>query len=468
MTQSFKLPDLGEGIHEGEVVAVTVSVGDRVEEGDIILEIETDKAAVEIPSPVTGIVAEIRVKVGDVVKVDDVLMTFDTAAASETEEPEASRKRDASSGTKPSKKSEADEQNAEDPDKPRREEKEDKAADKKDEGIPRDRKRPVPASPATRRLARELGVDLHEVTSTGRGGVVTAEDVRGHAEAGGPAAREREKDEKTHEKPESAPDRSETPEQPRPLATEAPDLPDFSRWGEVERIPVRSIRRATARQMALSWSRIPHVTTTDRVDITDLEAFRRKHREKIADQGGHLSLTVFVLKALVSALKRFPYFNSSLDATSGELILKRYYHIGVAVDTEDGLIVPVLRDVDRKSLSQIAVELKALVEKTRNRKVAVEELQGGTFTVTNTGGAGGQLFVPIVNHPQAAILGMGRAALDPVVRTLTSGRHEIVPRFMMPIILTMDHRILDGGDASRFLAAVTGALADPEELFLTG
>lgn len=468
MTQSFKLPDLGEGIHEGEVTAVTVSEGDRVEEGDVILEIETDKAAVEIPSPVTGTVVEIRVKAGDVVKVGDVLMTFDTAAASETEEPEASGERDASSGAKPSKKSEADEQSAEEPDKPSREEKEDKAADKTDEGRPRDRKGPVPASPATRRLAREMEINLHEVTPTGRGGVVTADDVRRHADAGGTAAREGKKTEKAPEKPEAAPDRSEAPEQPRPLSADAPDLPDFSRWGEVERVPVRSIRRATARQMAVAWSRIPHVTTTDMVDITDLEAFRRKHKEKIAEQDGHLSLTVFVLKALVSALKRFPYFNSSLDAASGELILKRYYHIGVAVDTEDGLIVPVLRNVDRKSLTQIAVELKGLVDKTRNRKIAVEELQGGTFTVTNTGGSGGTLFVPIVNHPQAAILGMGRAGMAPVVHTLPSGRHEIVPRLMMPIILTMDHRILDGGDASRFLATVTAALADPEELFLTG
>ena len=178
---------------------------------------------------------------------------------------------------------------------------------------------------------------------------------------------------------------------------------------------------------------------------------------------------MFVLKAVVAALKQFPYFNASLDTDAGELILKRYYHVGVAVDTDDGLIVPVLRDVDRKSITDLAIELKTMVEKTHDRKIGVEDLQGGTFTITNTGNtpALGALFVPIINHPQAAILGMGRASLEPVVRTLPSGRHEIVPRFMMPIILTMDHRILDGGDASRFLTVVTRALADPEQLMLT-
>ena len=450
MIQAFKLPDLGEGIHEGEVTAVTVSVGDSVREGDLILVVETDKAAVEIPSPMTGTVAEIRVKPGDVVNVGDVLMTFDTGEAAA-----AAPKAD---GGKPAAAS---------------------ASASKDDGETtspaaqaKPGKQPVPASPATRRLARELGVDLRRVPPTGRGGVVTADDVRGFAES----AEVPRKEKPTGTPPETSPEKPKAeaaagrdePKPARPLAPEAPPLPDFSKWGDVERVPVRSIRRATARQMALAWSQIPHVTTTERVDITDLEAFRRKHRERIAEAGGRLTLTVFVIKAVVSALKQFPYFNSSLDAASGELILKRYYHMGVAVDTDDGLIVPVLRDVDRKSITRLAVELTEMVAKTRDRKIAVEDLQGGTFTLTNTGTAGGALFVPIINHPQAAILGMGRAALEPVVRTLPSGRHEIVPRLMMPVILTMDHRILDGGDASRFLAVVTGALADPEQLMLVG
>jgi pyruvate dehydrogenase E2 component (dihydrolipoamide acetyltransferase) len=326
----------------------------------------------------------------------------------------------------------------------------------------------VPASPATRRLARELGVDLHDVTPTGRGGVVTSDDVRGFAEneQKPPQERETSAGEAPSETTEEETAAAAEGKAPRPLAEEAPELPDFSRWGDVERIPVRSVRRATARQMARAWSQIPHVTTTDQVDISDLEAFRRKHKEKIAEAGGRLTLTVFVLKAVAAALKQFPYFNASLDAGSGEIVLKHYYHIGVAVDTDDGLIVPVIRDVDRKSITQLAVELKELAEKTHERKIDVASLQGGTFTITNTGTTGGALFVPIVNHPQAAILGMGRASLAPVVRTLPSGRHEIVPRYMLPVILTMDHRILDGGDASRFLAVLTGALADPEQLML--
>ena len=456
MTQSFKLPDLGEGIHEGEVTAVTVSVGDSVQEGDVILEIETDKAAVEIPSPITGTVAEILVKPGDVVNVGDVLMTFDTEAsdaASETA-PKTDEKKSAADASDASPKEPNGDDFKGEPEAPTRQ---------------ASRKQPVPASPATRRLAREMSVDLHDVTPTGRGGVVTSDDVRTFAEKGGAAApRKREAAEKPPEKPgERAADRAGEAAPHRPLAADAPPLPDFSKWGGVERVPVRSIRRATARQMALSWSQIPHVTTTDKVDITDLEAFRQKHKKKIAESGGRLTLTVFVLKAVVAALKQFPYFNASLDTDAGELILKRYYHVGVAVDTDDGLIVPVLRDVDRKSITDLAIELKTMVEKTHDRKIGVEDLQGGTFTITNTGNTGGALFVPIINHPQAAILGMGRASLEPVVRTLPSGRHEIVPRFMMPIILTMDHRILDGGDASRFLTVVTRALADPEQLMLT-
>lgn len=442
MIQAFKLPDLGEGIHEGEVTAVTVSAGDLVQEGEIILEIETDKAAVEIPSPITGTVVEILVKPGDVVNVGDVLITFETGDAAT-----APSKADAEQPAAPERTGDSPPPSA--PARP--------AAPAKG---------PVPASPATRRLARELGVDLREVTPTGRGGLVTADDVRQAAEAKeapGTAP------EPSPEKPrEAAGTPRREPSPARPLAPEAPPLPDFSKWGDVERIPVRSIRRATARQMALAWSRIPHITTTEKVDITDLEAFRRKHKGRVAEAGGRLTLTVFVIKAVVSALKQFPYFNASLDEASGELVLKRYYHMGVAVDTDDGLIVPVLRDVDRKSITQLAVALTELVAKTRDRKIGVEDLQGGTFTLTNTGGAGGVLFVPIINHPQAAILGMGRAALEPVVRTLPSGRHEIVPRLMLPVILTMDHRILDGGDATRFLAVVTGALADPEQLMLVG
>lgn len=442
MINSFKLPDLGEGIHEGEVITVKVSPGQRVTEGDIILEVETDKAAVEIPTPFTGQVKEILVKVGDVVNVGDVLMTFETAgnAADVRHQP----------APRPASPRWGEEKPAED------------VRFTLSETGPR--KGPVPASPATRRLARELGVDLHLVPPTGRGGVVTSDDVRGFGEK--QTQKSRPAEPKVPEPPPVKPLLSPDAEV-RPISPDAPPLPDFSRWGVVERKPLRSIRRTTARHMALAWSQIPHVTSTDTVDITELEAFRSKHKDTIRARGGRLTLTVFALKAAVSALKAFPNFNASLDTSTGEVILKKYYHIGVAVDTDDGLIVPVIRDVDRKSITEISVELDTLIQKTRERKTAVEDLQGGSFTITNIGSLGGGHFSPIINYPQAAIMGMGQARLQPVVRETASGRPEIVPRLMMPLVLTIDHRMLDGADAARFMNFVVKSLQDPEELMLT-
>jgi pyruvate dehydrogenase E2 component (dihydrolipoamide acetyltransferase) len=218
--------------------------------------------------------------------------------------------------------------------------------------------------------------------------------------------------------------------------------------------------------MALSWSQIPHVSNQDLADITKLEAFRRKQKTKIAEKGGNLTLTVFALKAVVTALKAYPYFNSSLDTNSGEIILKNYYHIGVAVNSNEGLMVPVIRDVDRKSISQLAIELFDMAARARERKIAIEELQGGTFTITNAGPMGGGYFSPIINYPEAAILGLGQARMQPVVRQNNDGNQEIVIRLMMPVVLCFDHRVVDGVDAIRFTRMVIEALEDPEELFL--
>lgn len=442
MAKSFKLPDLGEGIHEGEVLSVMVTAGDSVKEGDPILEVETDKAAVEIPSPFTATVVKIKVKPGDVVKVGDVLMTFSNG---EEQEPAAEQAEPPKKAVEPavSEKTEAPEK------KPTEEEK--KAPPVREKG-------PVPASPATRRLARELGVDLHGVTPTGSGGVVTADDVRAFAEKGPAAA------------PAAKPPKAGVPAAPpeaRPITFQVPPLPDFTKWGPVERLPVRSIRRATARQMAVSWSQIPHVTSQAEVDITRLEAFRQKQKAAVEDKGGKLTLTVFALKAAATALKMYPNFNAALDTESGEIILKKYYHIGVAVDTEDGLIVPVMRDVDRKSLTEVAVELNDLVQRTRQRKTTIEEMQGGTFTITNVGHMGGMHFTPIINYPEVAILGMGSARMKPVVRTKRETVQEIVPRLMLPIVVTIDHRVLDGADAHRFLKVLTETLEDPDVLMMT-
>jgi pyruvate dehydrogenase E2 component (dihydrolipoamide acetyltransferase) len=426
MARSFRLPDLGEGIHEGEVLALLVSAGDEVKEGDPILEVETDKAAVEIPSPYTGTVKEILVKPGDTIKVGDVLMTF--SGGDEAEEV-------------PEKKAEAPKLEEAVPPPP---------IVAKDKG-------PVPASPATRRLARELGVDLQRITPSGPGGLVTSEDVRAYADSG---------DKRDQVAPVSEDQVTAVELEAPPIETGIPLLPDFSKWGPVEKVPVRSVRKATAKQMSLAWSQIPHVHNQDWVDITKLESFRRKHKGEIEAKGGKLTLTVFALKAAATALKTYPNFNASFDTRAGEIIIKHYYHLGVAVNTENGLIVPVIRDVDRKSITELAIELTDLVNRTRERKATLEEMQGGTFTITNVGPMGGGFFAPIINYPQVSIMGMGSASLQPVVREGGDKGHEIVPRLLMPIVLCIDHRVLDGADSIRFLRVVIDALEDPDELLL--
>jgi pyruvate dehydrogenase E2 component (dihydrolipoamide acetyltransferase) len=427
MARAFKLPDLGEGIHEGEVLSVRVAVGDKVKEGDIILEVETDKAAVEIPSPYTGVVEEILVKPGDTVKVGQVMLTFTGAEEAV-----------------PAKK-ERPEKKAPEPVKP---------LEAKPEPVRKEG--PVPASPATRRLARDLGVDLRMVAPTGPGGLVTAEDVKAFAG----------KKEKPAEAPPAAIPEERPREEARPFATSAPKLPDFSKWGPIDRVPLRSIRKATAKQMTLAWSQIPHVNNQDVVDMTKLEAFRKRHKAEIEAKGGKLTPTVFALKAAATALKAYPGFNASLDTEAGEIVLKSYFHIGVAVNTPDGLIVPVVRDVDRKSIVELSIELKELIEKTRARKTSLEELQGGTFSITNVGNMGGGHFVPIINYPQVAILGMGAAAMQPAVTGNEKDGYQIVPRLLMPLVLCIDHRVLDGADAIPFMRKIVELLEDPEQLFM--
>lgn len=425
MAREFKLPDLGEGIHEGEVLAVRVSVGQAVKEGDIILEVETDKAAVEIPSPYTGTIAAVHVAPGDTVKVGQVLLTF----AQDGEKAETAAKpvqpaRPAPAGSAlPAAGSE--------------------------------RKGPVPASPATRRLARELGVDLTQVVPSGAAGQVTADDVRAFAaDRKGPAV---------------------APPSPGAPAAEAvsaapsgglPELPDFAKWGPVERLPFRSIRRATARQMSLAWSQIPHVSSQEMVDVTRLEAFRQKHKKEVASQGGRLTFTVFALKAATTVLKAYPQINSSLDAAAGEIVVKKYYHLGVAVNTAEGLMVPVIRNVDDKSIKELAVELHDLVQKADARKIELEQMQGGTFTITNAGALGGWGFVPIINPPQVAILGLGQGRLQPVVVTGEQGP-QIAPRLIMPVVLSIDHRVLDGADSVNFLKRFKQIMEDPDELLMS-
>ena len=313
---------------------------------------------------------------------------------------------------------------------------------------------PVPATPATRRLARELGVDLRAVRATGPGGRVTDDDVRAAVGAVRPGTPGPVADGRVPVRAVVA----------RPLAAvgvEPPALPRFEQWGPVERQPLSHLRRTIAERMTLSATLIPHVTHFDRADITELDAIIRRNVESARARGLTLTLTSFLLKAAALALHEHPQFNASLDPAAGELILKRYHHLGVAVATERGLIVPVIRDVDQKPLVELQRELAALAQRVREGKATLDDLRGGTFTITNIGALGGTGAIPIINYPEVAILGVARGREEPVVH---EGR--IVPRMLLPISLTFDHRVADGADGARFAAAIVRRLERPEQLLL--
>ena len=439
MPRPFVLPDLGEGLTEAEIVKVLVREGDVIAEDAPLLEVETDKAQVEIPSPMSGRVAKIHVEAGQTVKVGAVLVTFDDAdgrsspgkQAADTMDPSRRLARESQTVIERGHAHQAP-----------------AAADARRAGGDG----PVPATPATRRLARELGVDLKAVAPSGPGGRVTDADVR--AAASGEAV--------------TAPARGRGDAQQRgpvkPLASvglEPPPLPNFEQFGPIERQPLTHLRRTIAERMALSATIVPHVTHFDRADITDLDALITRNLARARDQGVTLTLTSFLLKASALALRVHPHFNASLDAPAGELVLKRYVHLGVAVATERGLIVPVLRDVDRKPVIELARELAALAQRTRDGKASLEDLKGGTFTVTNIGALGGTGAIPIINYPEVAILGVARARLEPVVLD-----GQIVPRLMLPLSLTFDHRVADGADGARFAADILRRLEHPDELLL--
>ena len=422
MLQNFTLPDLGEGIHEGEILEVAISPGDEVKEGDLILVVETDKAAVEIPSPYTGIVEEVRVKTHDVVKVGSVMVVFQV----KEKEGVPQKHEERTTPLQPKKTV---------PEKVTSQEK----------------KGPVPASPATRKLARELAVDLREIPGSGPAGLVTADDVRSFAQ--GKSA------ESTVQ--ESADDGKERKIAP---PSEPVQLPDFSRWGDVETIPLQSTRKAIARKMTLSWSQIPHVSHQELADITELEKIRQKNKAEVEEHGGKLTLTVFALKAAFAALEAFPRFNASLDAAQENIVLKKYYNMGIATDTERGLLVPVIRDVGKKSMLEMAIELPQITEKARQGRLTLDESTGGTFTITNIGGIGGTGFAPIINFPEVAILGLGKARWQPVVCENDKGEQDIIPRLMLPIVLSFDHRVLDGAEGAHFVNHVKETLENPARI----
>ncbi|MDP2626450.1 MAG: dihydrolipoamide acetyltransferase family protein [Candidatus Rokubacteria bacterium] len=437
MARPFVLPDLGEGLTEAEIVTVLVAEGDLIREDAPFLEVETDKAQVEIPSPMAGRIEKIHVQPGQTVRVGEVLVTFadaDEVAARPPQAPPAP-------GLGPTG-----------------------AATREAAAAPAHDGAPVPATPATRRLARELGVDLRGVRGTGAGGRVTDVEVR--AAAGGEASGDGESPSGARRRAAAGSGPLPAPARPaaKPLATvglEPPPLPAFEQWGPVERAPLSHLRRTIADRMTLSATLVPHVTHFDRADITELDALIRRNLEAAREQGVTLTLTGFLLEATALALRAHPQFNASLDAAAGELILKRYYHLGVAVATERGLIVPVLRDVDRKRVMEIARELGALAQRGRDGKATIEDLRGGTFTISNIGALGGTGAIPIINYPEVAILGVARAREEAVVR-----EGQIVPRLMLPLSLTFDHRVADGADGARFASDIVRRLEHPDQLLL--
>lgn len=436
----FKLPDLGEGIHEGEILKWHVKEGDTIQEDETLVEIETDKAAVDIPSPASGTVIKLNGAVGDIVNVGDVITVIDDGAAA----------------AKPAAKPKAEEA----PPTVKKEERPAKVIAKPIIELPEPvRKGPVPAAPATRRLARELGVNIKMVKGAGPGGRVTAEDVHNHA-AGKP-----EEPVKTPEaaKPAAAPETEYAAHAASAIPfLDLEPLPDFEKWGPVRKEALRSIRRKVAHKMVTSMVLVPHVAHMDEADVTQLEEFRKREKTRREGKpGGHLTLLAFVIKAVTAGLKATPAFNASLEPFKQEIIYKDYYSIGIAVDTGKGLMVPVIKETDRKSIITIAKEIEDIAGRAREGKVSIDELQGGTFTITNVGPLGGTALIPTINYPEVAILGMGRVQEKPVVRD-----GEIVIRKILPLTLSFDHRIADGADAARFVSEMVRQLSDPNLLLL--
>ena len=466
----FVIPNLGDGVAAGDVLRVLVKPGDKVETDQPVLELETDKATVEVPINVAGTIKEIRVKPGDKVKPGQAVLTIENgsaAAASDSGQAATAEPRDTPADSskdaqKGSAEAEAPESEAKPAAAPAPEEQEKKRAPVVDI---RERQAPAaapaaasalapipstasaPAAPSVRRVAREIGVDISQVTGTGAGGRITEEDVKAFARqilssmGGGAMA----------------------PAPARPGGASLPGLPDFAKWGEVERRPMSGVRRKTAEHLTNAWSMIPHVTQFDKADMTVLEEIRPKYAAEAERIGGKLTVTAIITKIVAQALRKFPQFNSSIDMASQSIVYKKYVHIGIAVDTEHGLLVPVVRNADQKNILELAVEIQQLAEKAKARKLSLDEMSGGSMSITNLGGIGGTAFTPIVNWPEVAILGLSRGSVEAVFKD-----GALVPRQMLPLSLSYDHRVIDGADAIRFLRWVVDAIEQPFTVMLRG
>lgn len=428
MATEFKLPELGEGIDEADVSDVLVAVGDVIAKDQPVIEAETDKAAVEIPSDVAGKVVSIDVKKGDTLKVGQVVLTLDAAdngtpapakpapkketpAPAPTPTPEAAAPQATEAPAPPAAKPQATEAPAQ-------------------PSSSVGGKRPVPASPSTRQFAREIGVDIQNVPGTGPGGRIGIDDIKKFAREnfgkGGPTT--------------GAASSGEDPALPRNV-----------------REPMSKVRKVTAAHMEKCWQS-PHVTIHDKADVTDLEVLRKKFKPRAQKAGGALTITPIFAKIIAAALKAHPNLNASLDMSTNEVEYHNYYNIGIAVDTPRGLVVPVLKDVDKKSIIDLAVELTEIGVKARDGKLTLDDMRGATFTITNLGSIGVGFFTPIVNNPEVAIMGMGRALMEPVWNPAENG---FEPRLMAPLSLSFDHRIVDGADGARFLRWIVEAINSP-------
>jgi pyruvate dehydrogenase E2 component (dihydrolipoamide acetyltransferase) len=428
MATEFKLPQLAEGVDSADVADVLVAEGETITAGQIVMELETDKAVMELPCPYAGKIVQLLVKTGDTVKPGQTVLTLDAVGApvesNGVKAPEQPAKPSAPAAAPPVSAPPAKSAASPAP----------KAAPQPANAVAEARL-PIPAGPATRRLARELGVPLERLRGTGPGGRITQEDVaRAFAQTNGsPAAGG---------------------------GLSAPPMPDFAQYGPIERLAFSKLQKTAANNLSLAWQIVPHVTQHDLADVTEVEGVRRRFTEHAKDTP-KVTMTSLAMKAVVACLKEFPQFNSSYDPAKGEVILKRYYHIGVAVDTPSGLVVPVIRDVDQKTVLQLAAELTAVADKARNRKLELKDMQGGTFTITNLGGIGGTAFTPIVNYPEVAILGLSRTQ-----KQLQLVNGQVSERLMLPISLSYDHRVINGADAARFVGKLCALLTDSFRLLI--
>jgi pyruvate dehydrogenase E2 component (dihydrolipoamide acetyltransferase) len=410
-----RLPRLGEGADSGTVSTIFVKEGETVKKDQSILELESEKAVASIPTPVAGTVSKIFVKDGDEIKVGTLIFSIseggsESAPSPTVSEPEPEVDDEPIAVAEEAVPAMMPATTATPPPAP--------------SGFP------PPASPSLRKIAREIGLDLAQIRGSGNGGRILLSDVRSYIQ----------RLQTTGAQPKSATQATAQVTKPAPVSI------DFSKWGSVEKKKMTQLRKAISNKMTESWTTIPHITQFDNVDVTDILEMRKKFARAYEKKGGHLTLTPFIMKAVVETLKKHPVFNASMDEATEEIVIKNYYNLGIAVDTEQGLIVPVIRDVDKKNLLQLSIELQDMAEQTRQRKVTLEEMQGGTFTISNQGGIGGAHFTPIINKPELAILGIGRGALQPVVRN-----KKIVQRMMVPLGLSYDHRLIDGGNAARFI-----------------